>query len=188
MHLGRRYVALFGAAVLLAITLVSAPGLLAQNSTPMTGMAGMGTPAANAGRPAHIHSGICDTLGDVVYPLTNLVAPSGATSGQASAIVAETSFTTVDASLDDLLAGTFAVNVHESVENIGNYIACGDIGGAVDAQGALVIGLRELNNSGFTGIAFLAPNASDASQTDVSVFIAQGLAGGAAAPMATPGM
>jgi hypothetical protein len=184
MHLGRRYFAFIGAALLLAATLMSAPALLAQNATPAPGMAGMASPAANAGRPAHIHAGSCDNLGEVVYPLTNLVAPTGATSGQASAIMAETSFTTVDVSLNDLLAGTFAVNVHESVENIGHYIACGDIGGALDAQGALVIGLHELNNSGFTGIAFLAPNASNAAQTDVSVFIAQGLSGGAS--MATP--
>jgi hypothetical protein len=184
MHLGRRYVALFGAAFLFAMTLISAPGLMAQNATPAPGMAGMASPAANAGRPAHIHSGSCANLGDVVYPLTNLVAPTGVTSGQATAIVAETSFTTVDTSLNDLLAGTFAVNVHESAENIGTYIACGDIGGALDAQGALVIGLHELNNSGFTGIAFLAPNASNAAQTDVSVFIAQNLAG--ATGMATP--
>jgi hypothetical protein len=184
MHLGRRYIAFIGAALLFAATLMSAPALLAQNSTPMPGMAGMATPAANAGRPAHIHSGSCANLGDVVYPLTNLVAPTGTTSGQATATVAETSFTTVDVSLTDLLAGTFAINVHESPENIGTYIACGDIGGALDAQGALVIGLHELNNSGFTGIAFLAPNASNPAQTDVSVFIAQGLAGGAG--MATP--
>ena len=33
-------------------------------------------------------------------------------------------------SLDDLLAGDYAINVHESAENIGEYIACGDIGGS----------------------------------------------------------
>jgi hypothetical protein len=38
-------------------------------------------------------------------------------------------------------------------------------------DGALIIGLRELNGSGFTGIAFLAPGADGAS-TDVSTFIA----------------
>jgi hypothetical protein len=35
----------------------------------------------------------------------------------------------------------------------------------------VIIGLRELNDSGFTGIAYLAPGADGAS-TDVSVFVA----------------
>ncbi|MEA2584804.1 MAG: hypothetical protein QOF33_2889, partial [Thermomicrobiales bacterium] len=60
----------------------------------------------------------------------------------------------------------------------GNYIACGDIGGVVDANGQLVVGLAEVNDSGFTGIAFLAPNADDPNSTDVSTFIAPTGAGG----------
>jgi hypothetical protein len=42
----------------------------------------------------------------------------------------------------------------------------------LEADGSLVIGLRELNNSGFTGIAFLSPTA-DGAGTAVSVFIAE---------------
>ena len=46
-----------------------------------------------------------------------------------------------------------AINVHESAENIGNYIACGDITGTSEAMGTPASGgqqievtLRELNN------------------------------------------
>jgi hypothetical protein len=80
--------------------------------------------------------------------------------------------------LDAILAAEHAVNVHESAENIQNYIACGDIAGAVDANGTLAIGLREVNGSGFTGIAVLSPNPNDPATTDVSVFIASNLSEG----------
>jgi hypothetical protein len=65
-------------------------------------------------QPVHIHSGTCEELGEVVYPLENL--EEGA------------SETTVDASLEELQNGEFAINAHESEENIANYIACGPIG------------------------------------------------------------
>jgi hypothetical protein len=65
-------------------------------------------------QPAHIHSGTCEELGEVVYPLENLEEG--------------TSETTVDASLEELQNGEFAINAHESEENIANYIACGPIG------------------------------------------------------------
>jgi plastocyanin len=133
-------------------------------------------PAASApiaGRPAHIHSGDCANLGDVVVPLTDLTKPAGQAEGQVNrAILAENSFTNVPLTLDATLADDHAINVHLSADQIGTYIACGEIGGVRDANGALTIGLRELNDSGFTGIAFLAP-AADGVSTDVSVFIAQ---------------
>lgn len=43
----------------------------------------------------------------------------------------DTSFTLVDASLDNVVDGDHAINVHESEENIGDYTACGDIGGTI---------------------------------------------------------
>jgi plastocyanin len=130
-------------------------------------------PAPVAGRPAHIHSGDCVNLGDIVAPLTDLTKPAGQAEGQVNrAMAAESSFTNVPLTLDAILADDHAINVHLSADQIGTYIACGEIGGVRDANGALTIGLRELNNSGFTGIAFLAP-AADGASTDVSVFIAQ---------------
>jgi uncharacterized cupredoxin-like copper-binding protein len=123
------------------------------------------------GRPAHIHAGNCNDLGDVVLPLNNLTAPAGDRVGQRRAVVAETSFTNVPATLETILAEDHAINLHLSDQEIGTYIACGEIGGIPDANGALVIGLKEQTGSGFTGVAYLAPGADGAS-TDVSVFIA----------------
>ena len=74
----------------------------------------------DAQEPAHIHTGTCKKLNPKpAYPLTNV---SGGTST-----------TTVNASLSSLETGRFAVNVHESVQNIGTYVACGTI--PASAQG-----------------------------------------------------
>ncbi len=133
-------------------------------------------------RPAHIHTGTCDEVGEVVAPLTDLTGATGGDRvGQARrAIPAESSFTSVPMTLDAILGADHVVNVHLSAEEIGTYIACGEIGGPTTADGAIVIGLKQQSDSGFTGIAFLAPGADGAS-TDVSVFVAEELAGGEAA-------
>src|SRR5262245_29484815 len=88
--------------------------------------------------PAHIHSGTCAQLGDVVYPLNDVggammdangTSMAGMEMGAADAIPVDVSVTTVQTDLNALVGGAFAINVHESAENIGNYIACGNIGG-----------------------------------------------------------
>jgi hypothetical protein len=177
-------------------TLPAAPTTAATDATVEPTVA-----ATDAGRPAHIHTGTCNALGGVVQPLTNLVNGAGGVTAdgdlddlvdatddeteptpgaevdvtdlvEAGPVLAEYSFTSVPLALTDILAGEHAVNVHESTENISTYIACGEIGGTPDANGSVVIGLRELSDSGFTGIAVLTASADGAS-TDVSVFIAQ---------------
>ena len=162
----RRHARVAGAAVaLFAIVASAIPSAVAQDATPVA------QPVAPT-RPAHIHSGNCVELGDIVAPLTDLTAPVSEGVGQADrAIPAESSFTNVPMTLDAILGADHAINVHLSAEQIGTYIACGELGGAVDAGGALVVGLREQSDSGYTGIAFLSPGADGAS-TDVSVFIA----------------
>jgi hypothetical protein len=129
--------------------------------------------ATDEGRPAHVHTGSCDSVGEVVAPLTNLTAASGTPSGQFDDDddLVEYSFTNVPLSLDDMLAADHVVNVHETTENIENYIACGEIGGVVDANGSLVISLHELNGSGFSGIAVLTQSATDPATTDISAFV-----------------
>jgi hypothetical protein len=150
---------------LFAIVASTISGAIAQDATPVA------QPVA-ATRPAHIHAGNCVELGDVVIPLSDLTAPIGEGVGQADrATPAESSFTSVPMTLDAILGADHAINVHLSAERIDTYIACGELGGVIDATGALVVGLREESDSGYTGIAFLSPGADGAS-TDVSVFIA----------------
>lgn len=162
------------AALLLAV--VFGAGSLqtaAQDATPAADDAG--SPA----RPAHIYAGSCgDNLGDIVAPLNNLTVPDGDRVGQANrALLAETSFTNVPLTLDAIVAEDHSINIHLSEDEIGTYIACGEIGGVINETGSLVVGLEEENDSGYTGIAFLSPGADGAS-TDISVFIAETASGG----------
>ena len=127
-------------------------------------------PEDDVPRPAHIHSGTCEELGDVVYPLNDVTGVTIQGSPVASPIVENPaspevvqgevvieSITEVDASLDDILGAEHAVNVHASAENIDVYIACGDITGE-PTDGMLAIDLEEQNDSGWAGGAVLEDN------------------------------
>ncbi|MGH2562253.1 MAG: hypothetical protein ACRDJH_24605 [Thermomicrobiales bacterium] len=125
--------------------------------------------------PAHIHTDPCATIGGIEFPLHN-VGPdwltegtpvAGETVGLPSAFPVQASVTTIDATLDDLLNGPRALNVHESDANIQNYIACGDLGGK-RVDDTLVIGLQELNDTGYSGVAVLQGNGDT---TTVSVYV-----------------
>ena len=152
-------------AALAALTML-VPGSLAQ--TPV------GEEAAGEAHPAHIHSGTCDQLGDVVAPLTDVSPAAGEMVGSDAAFPVVSSITTVDMPLQAIIDGGHAINVHQSAEEIDVYIACGDIGGAVatseDGRDSLFIGLGELNDSGYTGVAWLG---ADGEQTDVSIVLTQ---------------
>lgn len=187
------------------------PGRLVLAVVLVLGMAFAGLASASAqqtgdleeaARPGHIHQGSCDDLGEVAYPLTPATIngeDEGAVDlsqaeGSADAYVVYESETEIDeASLDELLAGEFAINFHESEDNIQNYIACGDIGGVVDDDGDLMIGLAELNDSGYTGVAILDgdDDRDDDDGLDVTVVLSPvnsggaGAEGGAAADNAT---
>ena len=88
--------------------------------------------------------------------------------------------TDVEMSLDDMLAESYSINLHESEEQIQNYIACGEIGGVrVDDQ--ILVGLRSLNDSGYTGTAILE---SDGDNTNVKVYLAEPMV--EQEPVATP--
>ncbi|HEY7992582.1 MAG TPA: hypothetical protein VID24_00050 [Candidatus Eremiobacteraceae bacterium] len=68
----------------------------------------------DAQEPAHIHPGKCKKLNPKpAYLLTNVAGGM--------------STTTVNASLSSLETGRFSVNVHESTQNFGTYVACGTI-------------------------------------------------------------
>lgn len=152
-----------------AVTALAALTLLVPGSRAQTPEAGMA-----ATHPAHIHAGTCAELGDVVFPLQDLAAPEGEFTGPASAVTVTLSENIVDAPLQEMIDGGHAINVHLSNEEIGTYIACGDIGGVIttDEGGRqeMMIGLGELNGSGYTGTVWLGPSA-DNTQTEVSIIL-----------------
>ena len=118
----RRSALLAGSALaLLSLVSSAVPVATAQDATPVA------EEAATA-RPVHIHSGSCAELGDVVAPLTDLAAPAGEGAGLAdSAIQAESSVTNVPLTLEAILGANYAINAHQSAEEIDVYVACGDI-------------------------------------------------------------
>ena len=67
----------------------------------------------SASMPNHIHSGRCPTVGGVVHPLNAVTNGVGTTE--------------VAASLTDLLAGTFAINLHRSAAESSVYVSCGNV-------------------------------------------------------------
>jgi hypothetical protein len=70
---------------------------------------------ASQTQPAHIHKGSCAKLDPTpTYALADVM------DGRSTS--------TVDAKLDDLRKGAFAINVHKSAAKIQTYVACGDIG------------------------------------------------------------
>lgn len=181
MRFGRRMITFMVLGMLLTtIMTVGSAGAWAQGATPEATPIDVDT-VAPAARPAHIHAGSCPEVGDIVAPLNELTAATGGVTAvgaepsfETDAVAAEYSFTTISLTLEEIVTGDYAINVHESAESIDNYIACGDLDGVIDDNGTLVVGLRELNDSGYTGIAVLSPSTTEGN-TDVSVFIARGL-------------
>ena len=143
--------------------------------------------------PAHIHSGTCDELGDVVYPLedatgahlegTPEATPISAEEGLPGDVIAH-SRSTVEANLDDLLAEEHAVNVHLSPDDMGTFVACADIEGDA-GEGELILELQELNDSGIAGQAILSQ--TDDGTLEVTLTLTDAAAEGSeVTPEATP--
>jgi hypothetical protein len=166
--------------------------------TPVASVAQDATPAMQMqmgeGHPVHIHDGTCATLGGIAFPLNNLThegTMSTPMAGMAATPVVgageeveSQSSTTIDATLDDLLAESYAINAHESVQKIEVYIACGDITGAPE-NGTLQIELGEQNASGVHGWAWLRDSGNGKTTVDV-VLVGMHCMMGTPEAMATP--
>lgn len=72
--------------------------------------------------------------------------------------------------MQSLLSGNTNITVLLDSAEDAIAIACGEIGGVVSEGGTLVVKLSEQNDSGFSGIAFLAPE--DAGTAGASLFLA----------------
>jgi hypothetical protein len=108
-------------------------------------------------RPADIRAGSCASVGEVVTPLAPLVVPHGESVGQEGASPVEQSVTEVPLLLADILSENAAIVVHASPEEIDTPIACGEIGGALAADGSLSVGLQAMNGAKLSGVASFAP-------------------------------
>lgn len=129
--------------------------------------------------PAHIHAGTCDDLDPVPLAPLSYVSVLVSDSDDADANTPRGVLTAgrvllsategVELSMDDILAESHSINIHLSDPEIDTYIACGEIGG-VPVDGDLYIGLRDVNGSGYSGVAKLT-SADDA--TDVEIYLTE---------------
>lgn len=71
-----------------------------------------GAPASE--QPAHIHDGTCPDPKGVAYGLTPVAG------GSSTSMVK-------GVTIDQLLKEPYAINIHESKDNLGKYVACGNI-------------------------------------------------------------
>ena len=65
-------------------------------------------------QPAHIHTGTCDNLGGVKYPLKSVV------DGTSETVIPNVTLATFS-------KGEWAINVHKSTSDLKTYVACGNI-------------------------------------------------------------
>jgi hypothetical protein len=132
------------------------------------------------GHPTRIHEGSCEDLGPVAFRLNgvggsvdldNVPLATPAAVNPESAYQMLISETTIDGTIEDLLAGDHAVMIYESDEAM-EAIACGNVGGALGGN-RLVTGLAESGMPGHIGFALFR---TEGEQTVVLVALGHGLA------------
>lgn len=129
--------------------------------------------AATDGSNAAIYAGDCDSdfTDEPVTTLTNVRPSDGNTAGAGGASAVETSFTTLDLPLDDILAEDHVLVVFDEDDDTVPLV-CGAIGGVVAEDGSLAFGLPVVGESRFSGVAYLTP---DGDQTLATIFLAEDL-------------
>jgi hypothetical protein len=151
----------------------------APETAPLTGVGGLIQPGEPL--PARIYAGRCGTLGaEPAFQLIDVGAVEGIEAGEApqgalTAIPAEFSTTVVNAPLADLLGTEHAIDIRVDDADPATSIACGDIGGPIEAGAEgdeLAVGLQERGQSAYSGIAWLQ---AEEERTLVRVFLARGL-------------
>ncbi len=115
---------------------------------------------------AYLHEGLCTHSGDIVAPLTFPTLPSGTPLGASSATPAGAALSSVPVSLDALLADDYSIHLID-----GRTVSCGDIGGVLNDEGALIVGITGEDKAAPMGVAYLARDANNPAQTNVSLFV-----------------
>lgn len=139
--------------------------------------------AAGTGSPAAIYAGTCDTAdftGNPVAVLSETTAPEGESQGADDASAVEISTTTLGLPLDDILAEDHVLVVFDEGDDT-VVLACGPIGGIMMEDGTLAFGLAAVDESRFSGVAYLT---EDGDQTQATIFLAENLSGAEGTPEA----
>ena len=180
MHVGSRCKLLSIAALATAMTSGLVGAGVAQDATPTA----MGEDDAGVAYVTHLHSGSCTALSaEPVERLADLLLPEWVgtlTGAEATDIVAEdfgnapipvaVATTEVAIPLTDIVAGRHAINIElPNPDDAENSVACGNIGGIVDENGDLFVGLSPTNQAAHSGVVWLHDNGTS---TTIVVFLA----------------
>jgi len=149
-------------------------------------------PSIPGGHPAHIHDGLCPDPGPIVAGLSDVSdqfavdgQPAGGDAlGAVTAVPVMVSVTTVHMGVKDIADGRHSINVHQSADQMDQYIACGDAGGTLIGGADLAFGLAEQNGSGVSGTAWVHDR-GDGSST-VYLFLTSADGGAAAGSSTAP--
>lgn len=140
--------------------------------------------SASVDRPAELRGGTCDSLGEVVASLAHLIVSVGDPQGQLGATPVEQSGTVVPFAIADFLLTGHAVVVQKSpLESAA--VACGEVGGALNPDGTLAVGMRGINGSGLSGVAYFTPIDTFANTLVTILLVDNGGAGAATAAETT---
>ena len=152
-----------GAAAVLALALAPGAALAQDDMSDDEMMMGSMVP-----HPSHIHAGVCPAPGDVVAALSDVGVVGNEAQGAETHVHVDLGLSTVPLGLDAILAADHSIVVHDSADDMGTYIACGNIGGH-DVDGSFLVGLGAVGDSGWSGIAWLSDNGDGT--TDVTVAV-----------------
>src|SRR5918998_657640 len=165
----RRNVQLLSIAALAAALTIGLVGAgVAQEATPTA----MGDDDAGVAYLSHLHSGDCDNLSaEPVERLADLLLPEwvGGMTGDTTDIAVEdfgnapipvaVATTEVAVPLGDIVAGKHAINIERpNPDDPEDAVACGNIGGVIDENGDLFVGLSPANESTHSGVVWLHDN------------------------------
>lgn len=124
-------------------------------------------------RPAELRVGTCAEMGELVHTLSHLMLTSGDQLGQENATPVEQSFTIVPFTVGQLVESNHVVAVQASPES-SDVVACGEIGGVMNPDGTLAAGMRSMNGSGLSGVAYFTPNPGYESSLVTILLVAEG--------------
>lgn len=128
--------------------------LLVASLAPITSV---GAQVLAVDRPAELRLGTCAEMGELVHTLSHLMVSSGDLLGQENATPVEQSFTIVPFTVSQLVETNHVVAVQASPES-SEVVACGEIGGVMNPDGTLAAGMRSMNGSSLSGVAYFTPN------------------------------
>lgn len=134
------------------------------------------TPVAAAplvgGQQVTLLQGSCQEPLAIAAPVGETTVPTGAFRGQQGALPVASLTAVVPFAFDTLLAGDYAVVVAAPSTEESQVLVCGDLGGAArQFPPESSLGLSPVDDSGWAGIVYLAPNSVDPGSTVLSIFV-----------------